>query len=182
MAEEALPISVTVLDHIDPKELRLIVDAKNNSDRPIFLFNILHKQFGEDGFYGLDNVYSEISSGILHISQKLFPIPALRSVERPNVPFVTVVEAGTNYSWEIRVDLPIHLHNPYGVQPAESSRSPAMYRAVFQLGYFLGVEATRKLLKEFPVRSGHSIGFDVFPEGSQRMISVDLKDALPVIV
>jgi hypothetical protein len=183
MAEDNPSLAVSVRISISADTLRLLIEIRNNDRRPAYIFNILHNEIGNSGYYELDEhqVYSEIMSGVLYLSQKMFPVPTGFFVERQNIPFVTIVDADASYVEEIHIRLPIHLHNPYKDARVDGVVRPITCRSVFQIGYFFGVAATRNFVKEFPVGAGNRVGFDVFPQGSQQIISVDLTEMLPVL-
>jgi hypothetical protein len=156
--------------------------AVNTADTPIFLFNHLHGEFNA-GHFPLDaqGVYVEPDQQAVVISQKIVPPPPGTFVERRNVPFVTRVQVGQDFSHAFELALPLRRHTPYGTPVADPGETARRLPAFFELGYFIGQSGTEALARNFPTDKGNRPGFDPFPIKSQLIARTGPFPPLPVV-
>jgi hypothetical protein len=150
--------------------LQLEYLAENISDRPLFLFNILHGHIREDGIYPLLNAaYVELEPETIVVSQKLFPVPQFMLVEHRNIPFVTRLLPRARVHAIIELSLPLRPFDPYRSFDASELLQWVEKPLLFELGYFVGADGTEKLGRSYPTDQGPRPGFEAFPEGSQKL-------------
>jgi hypothetical protein len=89
--------------------------VKNNSPKPIYLFNVLW-EFSPEGKYVRDrhDVYAVLKDdGTLHLAKEAAPLPKNKRVELRIVPFTTRVDAGKDFTEKFDLSLPVSEYNPY---------------------------------------------------------------------
>lgn len=156
-------------------------EVENLARAPLFLFNLLHGEMNESGTYPIDRrPYVEIGREAVVVSVKLFPVPELTFVEKPNIPFVTRVPPGHTFRDSLSAPLPLATHNPYAEPVSGQGRSTQERPALFELGYFVGKAGTEELGTLFPTDQGPRPGFDVFTASDQKLARVGPLGSVPV--
>jgi hypothetical protein len=164
------------------RALQLEYIAENVSERPVFLFNILHGNFAANGVYPLLNAaYVEQEDDAVVVSQKLFPVPELMLVEQRNIPFVTRLLPRARVHEHIELALPLKPFDPYRSFKDEDLRQWIEKPLMFELGYFVGSPGTEQLGRAFPTDHGERPGFDVFTESSQKLLRVGPLGSFPTV-
>lgn len=98
-----------------PQELEVTYTVKNTLDKPIYLFNVLW-DMTEDGkaFRAEKQLYVSLQEDKTLLAAKKIPkLPAIRSVEFREIPYVTKVDAGGEFSETINLPVPVEEYNPY---------------------------------------------------------------------
>jgi hypothetical protein len=153
-----------------PGRITLHYATTNLTQRPLYLFNILHGEIGENGVFPLDDGgYVELADGAIIVSRKLFPVPELVFVESKNLPFVTRLAPGATFQEAIGLPLPLAPANPYESSNEGGDGAVEMLPLFFEIGYFLGVQGTELLGKRFATDRGPRMGFDVFTDSEQQL-------------
>jgi hypothetical protein len=167
----------------DGRSARLAYEVTNKTVGTIYLFNVLHLEFDEAS-YPIDpaGCYVEVRNGRVILSKKIIEPPDGVDVETPNIPFVTRLLRGQTFAETVTLALPLKAHTPYddSPEPAEQARVVRL-PADFELGYFVGTVETDGLARSQPTGNGTSLGFDVFPAGSQRIARLQRLGDLPVV-
>lgn len=173
-------IQVDVRHQVEATALRISYRATNRSSAPLFLFDVLHGEF-EDGAFPLDRSgYVEINDDSVIVSRKLFPVPPLMLVEKPNIPFVTRLAAGGTHQDEFSVELPLIVRNPYLKPERVPGALSRNRRLFFELGFFVGADGTEGQGKLFRTDGGDRPGFSVFSSDRQRLIRKGPLAVVPV--
>lgn len=109
----------------------------NGLQHDIFLFTPLNRY--ENGWSlpapGRLYVYWDDDETI-HLSKRLWPVPPDVDVYAPEVPYVTVVDAGDRFAEEIQLPGALSLEVPYPL-PAAVPVKKRSRRAIFSIGYFI---------------------------------------------
>lgn len=154
----------------------------NRANAPLFLFNVLHGGVGEDRIFQIEErSYVEIEADALVLSRKIMPVPDDTFVETKNVPLVTRLEPGEQFTNTVNEALPLRPRGPYDDEP-ESGGTERVMPAYFEIGYFFGKPGTDELALTLPTSDGPKMGFDPFPESSQKIARVGPIAELPVVV
>ena len=162
--------------------LQLEYLAENISQRPVFLFNILHGHISESGVYPLlTGAYVELEPEAVVVSRKLFPVPELTLVEHRNIPFVTRLLPQARVHERIELSLPLKQFDPYRSFEDEELLQWVEKPLMFELGYFLGAAGTEELGRSFPTDHGPRPGFDVFTESAQMLLRTDALGEFPIV-
>ena len=165
---------------LEEGKLSIAYWVQNITDRSVFLFDIIHRDFNGSEFPIDDGAYIEVSDETIIVSRKLFPVPDNLFVEAKNIPFVTRLLPGASANGRVELQLPLTPRNPY--ETLDNMKPEAMVLPVqFELGYFLGSEGTERLGRSFPTDRGNLPGFDVFDESSQLLARTGLNAYLPIL-
>jgi hypothetical protein len=144
--------------------------ALNSGPDAIYIFNILHEEFNEQGVYpvNLSKIYVEITQDAVILSKKIFPVPSGMFVEKTNVPFVTRLAPGAHVTEKMNVPEILQPASPYLPDATDDSgQKTALRKIFFELGYFVAKAGTDDLVKSYPTTLGSRLGFDPFPITSQ---------------
>lgn len=162
---------LTLTTEIKEQDNRLNVkySVSNNIGNILYLFNVLHDEYDENDYYPFDkrNCYVEFEGSVVVISKKIMSIPPNTFVERLNIPFVTPVPPGSEFSESFSVALPLREHSPYLEDLIKLHGGESRMPVVFEIGYFVGQDETEALIESFQTDRGPRKGFDPFPINSQ---------------
>jgi hypothetical protein len=151
--------------------LQLEYRVTNSLSVPIFLFDILHREF-DGSVYPLDpGAYVEISGHDVVVSRKLFPVPDNMLVEQPNIPFSTRLLPGQVSGGLVKLRTPLKSDDPYR-ENAAGEGAVVGRRLFFEIGYFEGAPGTEGTGRAFPTSDGNRHGFEVFDAALQKLVRV----------
>lgn len=175
MQKSAENIDVIAEMKIDSGMLYFEYLVKNNGTAPLYLFNILHNMLGPNGVFLVDEgCYVELRQTEVVISKKQLSIPFGVLLHQKIVPFVTRISSQQSFRDKFQMPLPLY-HKVYYERHEDHNGTPKTENTLpvsFELGYFFGRPGTDDLAKIYQTNMGEAIGFDPFPIGSQKIISI----------
>ncbi len=123
---------------LEQKDSSLQVEykVKNTTKETIYLFNVLLDMNAAEAV-SPEPVYSCLrDNGTLVIAKRIVPLPAIASVELRDIPYVTKIESGKEYSETLNVPIPLDEYNPYFPKlPNSETEVLASESAIFQLQF-----------------------------------------------
>lgn len=131
--EELKPVTLTTEISLQDKTLRVEYRIKNNTEKPIYLFNVLW-DFNQSGDYipAPQPVYSCLQNdGSFHLSKQIPPLPKNKRVELRRVPFVTKIEAGEDFNEKFELSVPLSEYNPYFPKTGEGIEENKPAKSVY---------------------------------------------------
>lgn len=150
--EELKPVTLTTEINLQDKTLRVEYRVKNNTEKPIYLFNILW-DFNQSGDYipAPQPVYSCLQNdGAFHLSKQILPLPKNKRVELRRVPFVTKIEAGEEFNEKFELSVPLSEYNPYFPKKSddneENKSAKSIYLSVQYIREMDGLEVKPSLM------------------------------------
>lgn len=176
MQQSAENIDVVAEMKIDNGVLYFDYSVKNKSPAPLFLFNILHGAPGSDGLVEVDEgSYVELGETEVVISKKQLSLPFGVLLLQKTVPFVTRIPSQRSFRENFQMPLPLSRKVYYEEQKIDENAKLEPTTSLplsFELGYFFGKPGTDELAKTYKTNKGDVIGFDPFPIGSQKVLSI----------
>jgi hypothetical protein len=141
---DALDLSATF--RISEKKLVLTYRVTNKSKRDVYLLNRLFRSTPEWEMTP-NIIYVELDSAArtVILSKKLADMPSGLRITTPVAPFVTPLRAGSSFSEEVHLDLPLSVYRQYPTGKPAPKEAPKekTYRAIrFTLGYYWRPEGT----------------------------------------
>jgi hypothetical protein len=114
LAPAALALSARAL-RVDGQTLVFEYQLTNKSEGPVYVFSPLYAA-DKTGAQAVDPnlVYSFVRAGeVVEFQKALLRLPPWAVVEAPEVPFLTRLEKGQTLREEVKVPLPLRVHDPY---------------------------------------------------------------------
>jgi hypothetical protein len=181
----ALALSVRTL-HLDGRGLALEYQLANRSDGPVYVFSPLYAA-DRTGAPVVDPnlVYSFVRAGdVVELQKALLRLPPWAVVEAPEVPFLTRLDKGQTLKEELKVPLPLRVHDPYDDNYPDGHRPAALTAKGWKLT--LGVLADdpqRPVVRTVTV-AGKTLLTVSYEDGFKRQVLVTSavqSDKLPVL-
>ena len=123
---------------LQDKTLKISYKIKNQSEKPVYLFNVLW-DFSSSGEYisAPQPAYSCLrDDGIFVVAKQIPPLPKSKRVELKIIPFVTKVEAGSEFSDNFELPVPASEYNPYFPRKNnESEKIKTAEAVIFKIDY-----------------------------------------------
>lgn len=153
------------------RSLVLSYQVTNETDRTVYLFDMLHGEYDGSVYPLVDPCYATIEGGQLVLSRQIIPVPDDMLVETVNIPFVTSIKPGRSVDKTVRQVQPVFPWTPYtDADDIPPARGTQPMNAYFRIGYFLGADGTSGLAKPVPTDQGTLASFDPFPFESQKTL------------
>ena len=154
------------------EELEVSYIFTNGSIRTVYLFNKLYTEYSDQGLYVTDPqlVNVVVENGKVVLSKKIVSVPPRMKVERPNIPCVTKVPAGSNVQEIIRLRLPLKIWTPYTDDSLPMQPQPVDKRLYFAIGYFLSTPEGDSMVQTVRTSDGPALYFYPFSIGSQKIL------------
>jgi hypothetical protein len=138
--------------------LQVVYKIINKTEKPIYLFNVLW-DFSPSGTYIPDpnSVYSCLRrNGTFALSKQILPLPKTKRVELRLIPFVTKVEANSEFSEKVNVKIPLEEYNPYFPKTDDSKYEVRTTESVvFTIQFIRGSDKLE--IKETPLGNALSV-------------------------
>jgi hypothetical protein len=159
------------VNRVSAIELELSYIFTNGTIRNAYIFNKLYAEFDDSGVYRTDSqlVNVTVEDGKVIVSKKIMNIPPRMKVERPNVPCVTKVPAGSKTQEIMRLPLPLKIWTPY-TDDSAVPQSTEEKRLYFALGYFLSAPEGDQMVRTVQTSAGAALYFYPFSIGSQKVL------------
>lgn len=113
--------------------LEIDYKVQNTTSETIYLFNVLW-DFDTAGNYvpAPQDVYAALrADGTIHFAKQILPLPKGKKVEVRIIPFVTKIEAGSEFGEKLELPLPISEYNPYSPKNQDSKEEISQTKAAF---------------------------------------------------
>jgi hypothetical protein len=152
--------------------IRLVYEFRNRSGNTAFLFNLLFRDNSTGSPVADSNLVYVVQSGnSITLSKKVIPVPGNMLVEKPEIPFLTRVDAGQVFRESLSIPLPLRLYSPYSEETASSlGEAPVS----FELGFFLAPDPS------VVTSQGGNLVIDPFPPERQKVLRAGPLGRLPV--
>ena len=164
--------------------MELSYAVQNLAAQPIYLFNRLYKSIDAKSGFAVDlNLCTvEVKNHTIHIAKKIFPVPPNMHVEKKNLPCVSEVSPGEEFSEHVALPTPLRQWHPYLTDDSKMQTVTSL-PIIFEIGYFFAVPGTRELAVSVPTAVGTYLRFDPFPITSQLIVAAGpTRDTFQVFV
>jgi hypothetical protein len=139
-------LNLTASFRISEKKLVLKYEVANRSKRDTYLLNRLYRSTPEWQMTP-DVIYAELdrATQTVILSKRLADLPKGLRITTPVAPFVTPLRAGTSFSEEVNLNLPLSVYRQYPTgkpAPKEGPKEKTYHRVRFILGFYWRPEGT----------------------------------------
>ncbi|HEX8247108.1 MAG TPA: hypothetical protein VF599_02905 [Pyrinomonadaceae bacterium] len=151
-----LPVLQTNISLID-KHLQIEYTVKNTTAKPIYIFNILWETSSGNYRPLPQSAYVSLKTdGVLHLSKQIPALPKTMKVEVREIPFVTKIEAGKEFTETVKLAVPVEEYNPYFPKESDSTEeAKTAETAVFSLQFIR--ESAELEIEPAPIKDAFSV-------------------------
>jgi hypothetical protein len=154
---KTLPKLETNISLID-KTLTVEYKIKNTTDKAIYLFNVLwDMDIQGKAFLAKDKIYICLKDNkTLSLSKTIPKLPSIQSVEFREIPYLTKVAVGKEFSEKINLPVPLDEYNPYFPKTQDSKTElSTSENVVFSLDFIREIDGLE--LKKTAIESAFSV-------------------------
>jgi len=169
METNNIPKLVVTFD-TDGKTLEVDYRVKNTTGSAIYLFNVI-RHTDEIETVSPYKFYTCLrDDGTVFLGKVIPNLPSVASVEVRDIPYVTKVEAGKEFSEKVELPLPLEEYNPYFQKNADSKVEPRVAERIFLAVDFIR-EKKGLEIKETKIPNAFSVSHDKLFESVETLSS-----------